>query len=125
MGGDGGGLREIDRWPALPVEVETRHRGRVGDPEGGADGAADAVVGERRRCGVVFHDPATFPAAPVDDAVEDQPRGDAGGLPLLRDRRPRRRRGWLPHAVLHLFHADDTAVEIAGSRVRFGMGLWA
>jgi hypothetical protein len=48
VGGDGLGLLEaLNQRPARQVEVETGHRGRVGDPERGADGAAYAVMGER------------------------------------------------------------------------------
>jgi hypothetical protein len=51
------------------VEVQTGDRGGVGDPEGGADGPADAVVCVVRGRGVTIHDPEA-PAA-VDEAVED------------------------------------------------------
>jgi hypothetical protein len=58
------------------VEVEARHRGWVGDTEGGADLPAGAVLGERRGGGVPLDDPAP-PPAEVDEAVQDQPAGVA------------------------------------------------
>uniref|UniRef100_K3ZK87 Uncharacterized protein n=1 Tax=Setaria italica TaxID=4555 RepID=K3ZK87_SETIT len=62
--------------PARPVEVQAGHRGRVGDPDGGADGPVGAGVGDLRRCAVrfVLH----VPVGAVDEAVEDLPGGEGG-----------------------------------------------
>jgi hypothetical protein len=98
---DGGLLHARDPW-RRPEEIQAGDRGGPGDPEGGADHSADAVLG----LGVTIDGPTHVAA--VDEAVISQlgghgavesfdrgrgvlrrPRGRAGGV-------RRRERGLLP-----------------------------